>query len=202
MLLDRAFRLTLRNFGSLFLVVAALTVPLHLAYSVVFSDVITTRELHDEIRAFPEHRQLRSVGRDQLQQAWVGLAIVTVLELAAIPLFLAATERILGSDERGEIPTVGAAFQGLSLRRPHGSRPPSQSAAEIGVALGLAAIVWWLTRRIGLVALEFVSDTRTFPFYGLLQGVAVAVAAPFFLVTWVCARSDAKEGGVTTPKLY
>ncbi len=197
MLIDRSLRLTLRNFSTLFFVVAALTIPLHLAYSLVFGNVIATRELQDEIRAFPEHRQVRSVGRDQLRNSLIGFTLVTVIELAAIPFLVRATHRVLADDAEGEIPTAIEALRGIGHRQDPQSFVPG-AAGTIAAAAALCIVIGWLFERNGLLLLEFVSDARSFPFYGLVQGVSRAVAAPFFLVTWVCAhdtRTTSTSGG-------
>src|SRR5687768_15249003 len=102
-MVDTAFRVTLRNFATLFLLVVTLTLPLHLVYSVVFKSVIETRELHGVIETFPESRQVRSVGRTQLTQARLALVAITLIEIAAVPFLARGTRRVLEREQAGEL---------------------------------------------------------------------------------------------------
>src|SRR5687767_1406913 len=112
-MVDRAFRAALRNYSTLFLLVAVVTVPLHLLYSIVFQNVIETRELHAVIETFPDARQVRSVGRSQLTQARFGLALVTLIELAVLPFLARAGRRVLQMEEAGRVPSVGEALRSM-----------------------------------------------------------------------------------------
>ena len=199
-MVDQAFRATLRNFATLFLLIAVVTVPLHLVYSVIFANVIETRELHSVIETFPEARQVRGVGQSQLTRARVGSGIVALLELAAIPFLARGVRRVLRRAEDGGSPGVAEALGAIreepgivfsSLRF-----GPLLVAAAVGIALAFAM------ERSALLLLEFVPDERTYPFFGLIKGVSRALGAPFFLVTLVMAERSAPERKPVTPELY
>lgn len=197
-MVDQAFRATLRNFSTLFLLVAVVTVPLHVAYSVVFANVIETRELHDVIETFPEARQVRGVGKSRLNQARVGLALVTLIELASIPFLARGTRRVLQREAENALPTVRDGLR--AMREGSVPLPGAGRAGPVIVALVVGAAFAIMIERIGLLALEFVSDARSFPFFGLMQGVARAAGAPFFLVTLV--MSGRGKPAEETPDLY
>ena len=199
-MVDKAFRAALRNFSTLFLIVAVITVPLHLLYGIVFQNVIETRELHSVIQTFPETRQVRSVGRAQLMQARVGLALVTLIELAVLPFLARAARRVLRMEEAGEVATVGAALRAIREEPaiPFGldRMGPVLVAAAIGFAIGFAI------ERTGLLLLEFVSDESTFPFFGLMQGVSRAAGAPFLLAGLALLKPAAEAARDEVPPLY
>ena len=189
----------MRNFAALFLFVCVVTVPLHLIYSLVFSNVIETREIHDVIETFPEARQVRGVGTSRLNQARVGFVLLTLIELGSIPFLARGTKRILEVADQDGMTTVPEGLEAIrSEQTPRlglDNAGPVLTAAVLGLAIGI------LVERSGLAALEFVSDARSFPFYGLVQGVARAAGAPFLLATIVHA-GRAKERGVDAPTLY
>ncbi|HYI44464.1 MAG TPA: hypothetical protein VE174_03245 [Actinomycetota bacterium] len=192
-MLERSFGQAIRSFGTLFLLVAMLTVPLHLAYSLVFRNVIETRELHEVIGTFPSSRQVRGVGQTQLTQARVGLIVVSLIELAAIPWFVQMTVKVLRDEEEGNIATVSDAVRGTPFSFRLGPIRPGPVAVSVVVAL----LIGFLIERSGLLLLEFVSDPRSYPFFGLMQGVARAAGAPFVLATLAYSHRP-KE---TTPKV-
>ena len=196
-MLERSFGLEIRNFSTLFLLIATLTVPLHLAYSLVFRNVIETRELHEVIATFPPVRQVRSVGQTQLTQARVGLIIVTALELAAIPWLAQATARAIRRRDDDSVMTLGMAFRGARPSLRLGRIQPG----PLVVSAVVAFLIAFLVERSGLLLLEFVSDARSFPFFGLMQGVSRALGGPFLLTTIVCSQRT-KETGAGAPNLY
>ncbi len=198
-MVDKAFRATFRNFATLFLLVAVVTVPLHLLYSVVFNNVIETRELHAVIETFPPARQVRSVGRSQLTYARVGFAIVTFLEIATIPFLARATRRVLDAEEEEELTSVTDALTGLRDAPPLGLDTSRMGPVLVGTATALA--IGLGIERSGLLLLEFVPDAATFPFFGLMQGVSRAAGAPF-LLTILAWPARTKEGVGDAPKLY
>lgn len=198
-MVDRAFRATLRNFGPLFLLVAVVTIPLHLVYSVVFAGVIETRELHGVIEMFPESRQVRGVGRDALTQARIGLSVVTLLELIAIPFLASGVRSVLRQETDDDLPSVMGALR--AAKEGPALLPDLQRLGPLLIAAAVSLLLGTMIERTGLLLLEFVPDERSFPFFGLMQGVSRAVAAPFFLVTLVqVSRSTAPIE--ETPSLY
>lgn len=197
-MVDQAFRAALRNFSTLFLLVAVVTVPLHLAYSVMFANVIETRELHDVIETFPEARQVRGVGKAQLDRARIAFGVVTILELISIPFLARGTRRVLEIDRAGGLPTVR---EGLEAMRGGGAwHGGAHRAGPVIVAVIAALVLGLLIERIGLLLLEFVSDPRSFPFFGLMQAISRAAAAPFVLVTLIL--TSGARGREELPGLY
>lgn len=182
-MIDRAARLTVRNFWTLFFVVAAVTVPLQVAYASVFHNVIAVRELHGDIERFPPLRQVHGVGREQLSQARIAYWVIVAAELALLPLLVRAADGVLERDERGEIPSVpGAWAAALSRRR---SRSVIRAVAHPGPLLTgviVAVIVGALVQAGGRLAIEPLGDERAFVGLGLVDGVARAAAAPLALV--------------------
>lgn len=199
-MVDRAFGATLRNFGTLFLMVAVLTVPLHLAYSIMFRNVIETRELHPVIETFPDSRQVRSVGRTQLTQARVGLGVLTLIELAAIPFLARGARKVLRDADAGELPSVAEALR--SVREGPKVGFDTRGLGPVLVSAVVALAIGLLFERAGLLLIEFVPDERSYPFFGLMQGVSRALGAPFLLVMLVHAGRARTARPEVTPSLY
>lgn len=180
--LDRVLALTWRNFASLFLIVAIVTVPLHVGRTFMYRKVIAARELEADIESFPEGREVRGIGPDDLDAARRSLVIVTLIELALLPLGVGAVRRALWVDRRARPPGVldSWAHSASALWQRRDGPPPSLGAIGGGAVIGLAA--GFLVERIGLLLAE------PFPLYlgfapiGLIQGVARALGAIFFLV--------------------
>ena len=196
-MVDRLFRTTLRNFSTLFLIAAVVTVPLHLIFSLVYKNVVETRELHDVIETFPEARQVRGVGKAKLTQSRIAMALITLIELLSIPFLVRAARRALELDRAGETPTVSESLQAMREGGPWW--PGLTRAGPVLVALAVGLVFGWLLERSGLLLLEFVSDVRSFAFYGLLQGVTRAAAAPFVLVALAETSAPGRE---EVPGLY
>ena len=182
-MIDRAARLTVRNFWTLFFVVAAVTVPLQVAYASVFHNVIAVGELHGDIEQFPPQRQVHGVGREQLGQARIAYWAIVAAELALLPLLVRAADRVLERDERGAITSApGAWAAALSRRR---TRSVIRAVAHPGpllTGLIVAVIIGALVQAGGRLLIEPLGDERAFAGLGLVDGVARAAAAPFALV--------------------
>jgi hypothetical protein len=180
MLLDRALRATVRNYSTLFLLVAVVTVPLEVAHAYVFRRVIAVSELHPAIERFPSHRKVGGVGPRQLGEARVVAAAVTALELLSLPFLARAATRIVEVDRAGGVPTL----LGI-VRRTHRTPPlrrlrriptgPLLAAAAVGLAVA------WLARAVGLVVVEPLPDAAAFAGVGLVDGVARAAGGAFFV---------------------
>jgi hypothetical protein len=180
--LDRVLAITWRNFATLFLIVALVTVPLHVGRAFMDRKVLVARELEPDIEAFPEGREVRGIGPADLDGARRSLVVVTIIELALLTLAVGAVRRALSIDLRGRPPGVLDAWAhapGALFRGPSGPGP-SVSTVVVGVGLGLAAGI--LLERIGLILAEPVPLYLTFAPTGLTQGVARALGAIFFLV--------------------
>ena len=186
-MVDRTLRAALRNFTTLFLVAAAFTVPLHVAHAFVYRDVLEVADLHDAIEGFPAARQVRSVGRVQLDDARRAFWAVNALELLLVPLLAGAARRVLERERAGRLPGVLDALvrAPARLRGPRGTRI-SWAAVAAGVAVGAATGV--LVERILLVVAEPLPDVAAFAGFGLAWGVARAAAAPFVLAPLALGR--------------
>jgi hypothetical protein len=91
---------------------------------------------------------------------------------------------------------LGAIGQGSTPRPSVERLGPLLVAAAIALAMGFAV------ERTGLLLLEFVPDERSYPFFGLMQGLSRALAAPFFLVTLVTTGATTHRRVEKTPELY
>jgi hypothetical protein len=183
MSLDRVLAVTWRNFATLFLIVALVTVPLHVARTFVYRKVLVVREFEPDIEAFPEGREVRGIGPDDLDAARRSLWIVTAIELLLLPLAVGAVRRALWASDSAERPpgVVDAwLHSGSALFRREGGRSPSVGAIVGGAAIGVVAGA--LLERIGLILSEGVPLYLSFAPIGLTEGASRALGAIFFLV--------------------
>jgi hypothetical protein len=187
MLLDAALRATVRNFSTLFLLVAVVTVPLHVGHAYAFRNVIATSELHPAIERWPPQRRVRGVGSGDLRTARVASTIITLLEIALLPLFARAAARVMAVDRRHGVPTVVGAWGGgpIPLRE---LRPPT--VGPVVVAAALALTVGWLARAIGLIVVESLPDGVAFAGRGLNESLARAGGAAFLIgpIGWMGSK--------------
>lgn len=170
--------MTFRNFATLFFVCAAITVPLHIAYSFVFRNEIGLRELHSQIESFPPLREVKGVSKHDLDVSRIVAAVIAALELALVPLGVKAARRVIDDDAAGQVTTAGTAWQAAWSRDYKITRRAS------GVALAAAVVavaVGFLCDRIGILVTEPASPTYAFLIAGPATGIARAVAAPLFL---------------------
>jgi hypothetical protein len=181
-MLDKALRLTFRNYSTLFLLFGAFSIPAALIYCFFFRSAIAVSELHDTILSFPGKKQVAGVGHDTLVTArLIGWGIV-LLGVLALPLLARCARRVLERDADGHAPTVVD-----SLRHRPETPPswwPTYDIKAQGATLLIAVVVGWLALEAGLRASEFLSDGRMWVGVGLARGIAWAVAAPFVLVPW------------------
>jgi hypothetical protein len=181
--LDRVLAITWRNFATLFLMVALITVPLHVGRTFVYRKVIAARVLEPEIEAFPEGREVRGIGPDDLDASRRSLLVVTVVELALLPLAVGAVRRALSMDRRQGPPGIldAWAHSGSALLRSRETGlSPSLGALTAGAVIGIAAGT--LLQEIGVILLEPVPLYLTFAPLGLVEGAARALGGIFFLV--------------------
>jgi hypothetical protein len=195
-MVDRAFRLLVRNYWSIFFVVAAVTVPLQIAYATIWHDVIAVSDLHADIEEFPPLRQVQGVGRTQLDQARLAYWVLWAVEIALIPLFLRATRRVLETDARGGVASALDGWRAALTRRAGGGLRLGRPAAVVAGAAA-ATLVFVLLGGIGSLVVEPLADGYAFAGVGLAEGVARAAAAPFLLVT--ALRSE-PAGGLATAR--
>jgi hypothetical protein len=186
MLVDRALRTTLRNFSTFWLIAAAITIPLNVAWGFLYQDVIATREIHADIETLPPGDAVGGVDGRAIDRAERSQLIVLAIELALIPLLVRATRRAIERDASGHVPTALGAWRGVTRGSVRGSRP-----WRLAVALpmaGFALIVWALTALIGGLLAAPVGGSMAWLVVGLTRGAALAVALPFLLVGVVEAR--------------
>jgi hypothetical protein len=198
MLLDRVLRLLFRNFATLFLATALITVPLQVGYELAFHDVVAVGHLHGFIDEFPEGRQVRGVGTTDLDRyrSW-GLAIA-LIEIALVPLLVRMTRRVLEADRDKKVPGVARAWASVLERRSRGSRPAGWSAA-LGAGLIVGAGVLVLGHAITGVVAEPVARDYLWAVLAVGRGVARAAAAPFLLVPLAAIAPGSPDRGRGLP---
>ena len=203
MLLDRSLRTTFRNYSTLFLLVALVSVTAHLVYGVIFRDVLEVTELHPDVAALKAGRQVNNVGAKDLATSETARWIVLAVEVALLPVLIGAARRVVHKDEAGGVPTVPDALAHLRDKDARLSfRWGGAQMATVVIGLGLAAATWYLAERAGLLVAEPLPDRFNFIALELARGVALALGAPFLLgavVTAGLARSGAPASPPTGP---
>ena len=187
MLVDRALRTTLRNFSTFWLIAAAVTIPLSLAWASMYQDVIATREIHSDIEALPPGGEVRGVDGEAIARAERAQLIVLALELALIPILMRVTRRAIERDASGHTPTALGAWRGIV----RASGPRVSGPWRLSVVLpmaGFALVVWGLGTLIGWLLAAPVADSLAWMAVALTRGGALALALPFLLVGLVEAR--------------
>jgi len=187
MLADRALRTTLRNFSTFWLIAAAVTIPLNLAWASMYQDVIATREIHADIEALPPGDEVRGVDGEAIERADRAQLIVLALELALIPILARATRRAIERDASGHVPTALGAWRSAA----RASDPRTLGPWKLSVVLpmaGFALVVWALGTVIGWLLAAPVADSVAWLAVALTRGGALALALPFLLVGLVEAR--------------
>ncbi|MDQ3766596.1 MAG: hypothetical protein M3346_04540 [Actinomycetota bacterium] len=192
-MLDNVLRIVFRNFSTLFLVVAMLIVPVHLAYSFIYKDVAQVEELHPYIENLPRGRQVQNVGRAVLAEARRRFVWVTVAQALLLPLLAGATRRVVGVDAAGGLPGVIDAYRHLLSKRVGPARRtaswgPRLAAVASGVVLAL--VIGWLVQTIGFLFAEVGPDGARWLIAGMTRATAFAAAAPFALVPLVALTGD------------
>ena len=186
-MLSNVLRLVFRNFSTLFLVVAVLLVPVHLAYTFVYKNVAQVEELHPYIENLPRGRQVQGVGRAVLADARRKLTWVTAAEVLLLPLLAGATRRVVAVDRLGGLPGVWDAYRHLLSRQGVPAHAGSWGTRLITVACGIAfaLVIGWLVQTIGFLGAEVGPDGARWLIAGLTRAIAFAAAAPFGLVALV-----------------
>ena len=191
MLFDRALKTTLRNFSTLWLIVAAVTIPLNVAWAFRYQDVIATREIHADIEALPTGDKVRGIDEEAINQARSAQLIVLALEVALLPLLVRATRRVIERESAGHVPTALAAWRGIA--RSSGARDSSRWRISVALPMAVfALIVWMLASLIGGLLVDPAGDSVAWLVLALTRGSALALALPFLLVGLVAARTPAE----------
>ena len=196
-MLDRAFRLTLRDLSTYFLVAAVIFVPLHVVHAFAFQDVIAVSELHGQIAELGENETVRRVGPGDLDMYRLTGLLVLLLEVLTLPLMAAAGGRVLDQRSRGELPSVRAAWAKGTVHF-----TSVRSLARPGVLLTasvLAVAIGILARMTGSLIIEPLSDRTAWAGVVLVEAGARSLAAPFVIVPAALIASTAKERGVQVP---
>lgn len=189
MLLDRALSTLFRHFSTCFLLVASLTLPLHVAISYSHRDVIAVAEIHDDIADFPDDRRVAGVGRAELSAYRSSGPIVLFVELAALPVLVAGAARIVERDLAGRPSLIADAWR-------HGAagwrrlRPQRGGLALSGAAVAVAVVL--VSRAVGLLLVEPLPDAVAWAGRALTEGGSRALGAPFFLIPAAIAFRSAK----------
>jgi hypothetical protein len=186
-MLESALQATFRNFSTLFLIVAVVVFPLHLAYGLTFRDEIAVRELHPEISDLPSDRRVRGVGPAEIDRARIAGYAVWLIEIALIPLFVKATRRALDATERGDVATVSAAWKGAFGRDPR--RWVSGGPAAVAVGAVMALLVLLMIEVSGLLLTDMLPDGPRFAGVVVVDTLARASALPFVLTPLAMGRA-------------
>jgi hypothetical protein len=191
-MVDRALRLLIRNYWSVFFVVATVTIPLQIAHATIWRNVIAVSELHADIEEFPPLRQVRGVGRGELNEALLAQWIIWAALVALIPLFIRATKRILEVDARGEVTSAADGWR-AALGGSVGGRVLGALARPglLLVGLALAALAFVLLMSCAYVLVEPLPPGPAFAWTGLALGLVLAGTGPFLLVPAAVASSAA-----------
>jgi len=199
MSLDSTLRFVFRNFATLFLLVALFAVPLHVGRAFAYRRVVAMWELHPAIAELPPDQLVRGIGAADLQSARSALLAVIAIELALIPLLAGAARRIAQRDSGGRLPTVADSLSHSLGAWRHPAPNCTPGILTAGIALAFA--VGMLVHRTGSLLAEPVPDVVAFVPIGLAEGLAAAVAAPFFLVPLALLPRSAKGKDLTSPTL-
>ena len=191
MLVDRALKTALRNFSTFWLIVAAVSIPLNLAWAVGFQDVVATRAIHADIESLPTGDTVRGVDEEAIDRARYGELIVLALQIAIIPVLLRATRRAIERDAEGHVPTALGAFGGVF--RSSRARRPTRFSASVALAMAaFALIVGIFATLIGDLLVEAAGGSVAWLVLALSRGTVLALALPFLLVGWVEAHVPAE----------
>jgi hypothetical protein len=197
---DLALRATFRNFATLFLIVAAVTVPLHVVHAFLYRDVEAVRDIRDEIAELEPDDPVREVTSNDLDAYRTTSLWIVAAEIALVPLLAGAARDVLSADSRSELPGVGSAWaHSLSAWRTSTDSEVSFSAVAVG--LGMAAAVASMAGQITAFLAEPIPPDVAFGPLGLGRGVAYALGAPFFLVPLALYVGKAKARGSSADSL-
>lgn len=190
-MLDRALSTLFRHFATYFLLVAVLVMPLHVGFSYWHRDVIALSDIHGDIATLPGDRGVRGVGPDDLEAFRVGGVLLIIVELAALPVLVAAGRHIIVRDEEGRPPEIIDAWRhGFSEWTRLRLRAP-------GVLLSgavLAAGVVLLARTAGHLVAEPLPGPVAWVGAAVAEGGARALGAPFFVAAAALATFSSKGG--------
>lgn len=190
---DRFLRKTFRNFSTLWLVVASVTVPLNLALAYLFRDVLAVAELHSQIAELPDRFQVKNVSARDLQAHewwWWGLLAV---QLLLVPLLARASGAVVDADASGRV-TGGAAAWRRAVATSGGSARAAHNLPTVALGALTAALLILAARSIGLLALAPLPDEINWLGAGLVEGASWATGLPFLLIALNLGRAGDENG--------
>lgn len=189
--MDHALKTTFRNYATLFFVVAALTVPVHVLHSFVYRDVVAVREIHEAVEELEPGQQVRRVSSDDLDRYRMTGWLIAAVEVALIPVLAGAVRMVLAARDAISVPAAWShAVAGWRADLPRLAHPIGAIAGGAVVALTVGVML----RATGLLLSEPVGEAVSFGPVGLTEGIARAAAAPFLLVP--LARAAGKTKGI------
>jgi hypothetical protein len=187
--LDDVLRSTFRNYATLFFIVAALTVPVHVVHSFVYRDVVAVRRIHDAVEDLAPRQQVRRVSAADLAQYRTTGLLIAAAEIALVPLFVGAARTVLGAREGASV--IGGwrgSVRGWNVPLPR----PAHPLIAVAVGATLAVVIGFSLSTTGYLLSEPVGESVSFGPVGLTEGVAHAAGAPFLLVPLALATGRAK----------
>lgn len=200
-MLDRAFRVALRDFTTYALIAAVVYVPLHLIYSFVFQDTIAVSALHGQIADLSSGDTVRGVGASDLTTYRMVGAVVLVIDLLLLPALAFAALAAFEQRERGELPSVRQAWaQSRGIAREFDRR--NVFSGSLITALLVAVVIASLVRVSGLLLLEPMSDRTLWAGVALVEAIARSSAAPFVMVPAALLWRDGLKAATSVPNNY
>jgi hypothetical protein len=197
--IERALQATFRHLTTVFLLVALVATPLHVAYAIAFKDVIAVDAVHDRIEDLPEGREIKGVDSGLLGESRAYFLLLEAIELMAAVILLGAVVRVLEDEDAARMPTVSGALKGI------GRRPHLNFAARLWASIAICAVIavgmGYLT-EVSLVALsDVVSPDHRWAWIAVSRAAARSLSAPFVLVP-IALASRAKGKATNAPNLY
>jgi hypothetical protein len=186
---DDVLKTTFRNYATLFFVVAALTVPVHVVHAFIYRDVVAVRDIHDAVEDLDPGQQVRRVTADDLAQYRTTGWLIAAAEIALIPVLAGAARTVLATRDSVSVGTAWKRWLG-GWRAP--LPRPAHPAAVLAVGAVVAVAVASLLRSTGYLLSEPVGEAVSFAPVGLTEGLARAAGAPFLLVPLALAAGRAK----------
>ena len=189
-MLDHSFRLTFANFSTLFLLVLAIGLPLHLAHALATREVVAARSVADRVDDLDA--PAGDITAEDVSSARTWYLLLNLIELALLVSLIPAARAIVEADEGGEVPTVSGGLRAIGRRSGWRLGAASGAWREVAVAALVALAVGYLVEATLNQALDLWTGASSFVGVAAAQATARATGAPFFLVTAALAARRAK----------
>ena len=190
-MLDHSFRLTFANLSTLFLLVLAVALPLHLAYGIATRDVVAVRSVADRVEDLGD-APAGEVTSDDVSAARRWYLLLNLLELALLVVLVPAARAIVEAGEAGEVPTVGRGLRAITRPAAWRLRAPSGAWGQVALAAAVALAVGYLLEATLNQLVDLWTGGGSFVGVAAAQAIARALAAPFLLVALALATRRAK----------